>query len=335
MDLSVTWLGSKLAHPLIPGASPLADDLDAVRRLQDAGAPALVLRSLFEEQIAREQLGAAVHAWGLPEQSEAGTWLPEAASFSFGPDEYLEHLRRVREATGLPVIASINGSTRGGWIRYARWMQEAGANALELNIFDVPANPREDGATVERRLLEVVREVRATVSLPLAVKLSAGFTSPAHVVSQLQDAGADGVVLFNRGHEPVLDIEELEVGHAPSLSTSADLPLRLRWLAIIRPGVRIPLACSGGVHEPADALRALMAGATAVQLVSCLLQHGPRHLAGLVVAMQAWLDERGYTSMEQVIGSLDRARCPNPAQYERANYMSQLQAWHVTDEWGR
>lgn len=335
MDLSVTYLGLQLAHPLMPGASPMADDFDAVRRLQDAGASAIVLRSLFEEQIVREQLGAARHAWGQGEQAEATSWLPDSDVFALGPDEYLEHIRRVRAATSLPVIASLNGSTRGGWTRYATLMQQAGAAALELNLFEVPTDPGEDAAAVERRLLDVVREVRAGVSLPLAVKLSRGFTAPAHFARQLELAGADGLVLFNRGYEPELDIETLEVRRTPRLSTPADLPMRLRWLAIVSPATRMSLACSGGVHEPVDALQALMAGASAVQLVSCLLQRGPQHLALLLAAVREWLEEREYASMAQVVGSLNLARCPDPSAYERANYMAQLHAWHMPAGWGR
>jgi dihydroorotate dehydrogenase (fumarate) len=335
MDLSVTYLGLKLAHPLMPGASPMADDLDAVRRLEDAGAAAIVLRSLFEEQIVREQLGAARHAWGLPESHEASSWLPDSDVFALGPDEYLEHLRRVRGAVGVPVIASLNGSTRGGWTRYAALMQQAGASALELNLFEVPTDPQEDAAAVERRLLEVVSDVREAVDLPLAVKISRGFTAPAHFVRQLERAGADGAVLFNRGYEPDLDVETLEVRRTPRPSSSADLPMRLRWLAIVSPATRLSLACSGGVHEAGDVLRALMAGASAVQLVSSLMQRGPQHLAQVLHLLQAWLDEREYASMDQVVGCLNLARCPDPGQYERANYMAQLQAWHVPTGWGR
>lgn len=335
MDLSVNYLGLRLPHPLMPGASPMSDDLEAVRRLQDAGAAAIVLRSLFEEQIAREQLGADRHAWGHSENAEAASWLPDSNVFSLGPDEYLEHIRRVHDATELPVIASLNGSTRGGWTRYALWMQEAGAAALELNLFDVPTNPREDAAAVERRLLDVVREVRATVKLPLAVKLSPGFTSPAHLVRQLQDAGTDGVVLFNRGFEPELDIETLEVRRAPRLSSPSDLALRLRWLAIVSPTTRLSLACSGGVHGPDDVVRALMAGADVVQVVSCLLERGPRYLKVLLDGLRLWLAAHEYATMDQVIGSLDLARCPDPSQYERANYMAQLHAWHMPEGWGR
>jgi len=331
MDLSVTWLGLRLPHPLLPGASPLADDLDSVRRLQDAGAPAIVLRSLFEEQLAREQLGALRHAWGQAANAEASSWLPEAERFAFTPEEYLEHVARVRDATGLPVIASLNGTTRGGWTRHAALLQQAGAAALELNLFEVPTDPREDAASIEARLLDVVHDVRGTVSMPLAVKLSPGFTAPANFVARLEQAGADGVVLFNRGFEPELDVEALDVRRAPPLSTPAELAQRLRWLAIVSATTRVPLACSGGVHAPLDALRALMAGATVVQVVSCLLQHGPGHLRVLLDGLRFWVEDHEYTTMEQVVGSLNLARCPDPREYERANYMAQLHAWHASD----
>jgi len=335
MDLSLNYLGLRLAHPLMPGASPMADDLDSVRRLEDAGAAAIVLRSLFEEQIVRDQLGAARHAWGQGEQSEATSFLPDSDVFARGPDEYLEHLQRVRAAVAVPVIASLNGSTRGGWTRHARLMQQAGAAALELNLFEVPTDPDEDAAAVERRLLDVVREVRAAVDLPLAVKLARGFTAPANFVRQLEGAGANGAILFNRGYEPDLDLESLEVRRQPRPSTPADLPQRLRWLAIISPVTRLSLACSGGVHEARDAVKALMAGARAVQVVSVLLQRGPRHLTRLREELEICLDTLGYESMEQVVGCLNLLRCPDPRNYERANYVAQLHAWHVTEDWGK
>jgi dihydroorotate dehydrogenase (fumarate) len=333
MDLRTTYLGLDLAHPLMPGASPMADDLDAVRRLEDAGAAAIVMRSLFEEQITGEQLGAARHLYGHSEASEAASWFPDTDVFALGPDAYLEQLRRIRKAVAVPVIASLNGTTAGGWTSYARLMAEAGAAALELNLYDIPTDPDEDAACVERRLLELVAEVRAAVRIPLAVKLSPSFTALPHFVTRLERAGADGVVLFNRYYQPDIDLESLELTRSLQLSDSSELPLRLRWLAIVSPVTRLSLAASGGVHTAPDALKALMAGAHAVQLVSALLRHGPDHLTALLVLLRRWLEEHEYSSMHQLVGSMNLARCPDAAHYERGNYMALLNSWHVSPLW--
>ncbi len=333
MDLRTTYLGLDLAHPLMPGASPMADDLDAVRRLEDAGASAIVMRSLFEEQITGEQLGAARYLYGHAESSEATSWFPETDVFALGPDTYLEHVRRLRAAVAVPVIASLNGTTAGGWTAYARLMAEAGASALELNLYDVPTDPDEDATAVERRLLELVAEVRASVQLPLAVKLSPSFTALPHFVSRLQRAGADGVLLFNRYYQPDIDLENLELQRTLHLSDSSELPLRLRWLAIVSPTTSLSLGCSGGVHTAADAIKALMAGAHAVQLVSALLRHGPGHLTTVLDGLRTWLEEHEYESMQQLVGSMNLARCPDASHYERGNYMALLNSWHVSPEW--
>ena len=333
MDLRTRYLGLDLAHPLMPGASPMADDLDAVRRLEDAGASAIVMRSLFEEQITGEQLGAARHVYGHGESSEATSWFPDTDVFALGPDTYLEQLRRIRAAVAVPVIASLNGTTPGGWTRYAQLMADAGASALELNLYEVPTNPDEDAASVERRLLELVAQVRGTVALPLAVKLSPSFTALPHFVRALELNGVDGVVLFNRYYQPDIEVEGLELRRLLHLSDPSELPLRLRWLAIVSPFTGLSLAASGGVHTAPDALKALMAGAHAVQMVAALLQRGPQHLAEVLAGLSAWLEEHEYRSMPELVGSMNLARCPDPSHYERGNYMALLNAWHVVPEW--
>ena len=335
IDLRTRYLGLDLAHPLMPGASPMADDLDAVRRLEDAGAAAIVLRSLFEEQITRDQLGAARWMYGQAPQSEAQSWFPETDVFALGPEEYLEHLRRVRAAVSVPVIASLNGTTPGGWTRHALPLQQAGASALELNLYEVPTDDAEDAATVEGRLLDVVREVRATVTIPLAVKLSPSFTALPHFVRRLEQAGVNGVILFNRYYQPDIDVETLEVIRSLRLSNPSGLPQRLRWLAVISPITRMSLAASGCIHSATDATKALMAGAHAVQMVSALLQRGPKHLERVLAELRAWLDEHEYESMEQLVGSMNMLRCPDPSNYERGNYMALLHTWRVTPDWGR
>jgi dihydroorotate dehydrogenase (fumarate) len=329
MDLSTTYLGLHLAHPLMPGASPMVDDLDTVKRLEDAGASAIVMRSLFEEQIIREQLGAAAHMRGYDYTSaEALSYVPPTWAFAMGPDAYLEQLRRIRAAVNVPVIASLNGATPGGWTGYARLMEQAGAHALELNLYVIPTDPDESGQAVEERLLAIVASVASAVTLPVAVKLSPFFSSLPHFVERLSHAGARGVVLFNRFYQPDLDIEDLDVVRTLHLSDSSELLLRLHWLALLSGRMPLSLAASGGVHTTLDALKAMMAGADAVQLVSSLLRHGPGHLREVLDGVERWLEEHEYTSLGQLTGSMSLVRCPEPSRYERANYMTLLQSFH-------
>jgi dihydroorotate dehydrogenase (fumarate) len=328
MDLTTTYLGLELPHPLMPGASPIATDLDLVKRYEDAGAAALVMHSLFEEQIVNEQLvthaAFEFHAESFP---EALSYLPEHPRFSLGPDSYLDHLRRIKETVDIPVIASLNGTTSGGWLRYAGLMEEAGADALELNVYFLGADPSESAELVENRMINMVREVRESVRIPLAVKLSHSFTSLAHTATRLSGTGADGLVLFNRFYQPDIDIESLEVVRSLRLSVSAELLFRLRWLAILSGRVTADLAVSGGVHTATDAIKAVMAGAHAVQMVSALLKNGPDHLPLVRGEMAAWLEEHEYDSLRQMQGSMSLERCPDPKAYERANYIQVLSGW--------
>ncbi|HET8647895.1 MAG TPA: dihydroorotate dehydrogenase-like protein, partial [Vicinamibacteria bacterium] len=279
MDLSTDYLGLTLPHPFMPGASPLADEVDTVRRLEDAGAAAITLRSLFEEQIAREQVSAFIHMDRHGESfAEALTYFPSPDRFVFGPEEYLYHLQRVKEAVGVPVIASLNGTTPGRWLDYPPLMQQMGADALELNLYHLALDGTVSGSEVERMALEVVREVKKSVRIPVAVKLSPFYSSLAHFATELEQAGADGLVLFNRFYQPDIDPEELELARTLQLSTSAELPLRLRWLGVLAGRGRCSLAVSGGVHTVLDAVKSVMAGAHAVQVVSALLQRGPSYL---------------------------------------------------------
>jgi dihydroorotate dehydrogenase (fumarate) len=327
LDLRSTCLGLPLAHPLVAGAGPLTSSLGSLRALEDAGAAAVVLRSLFEEQITGQQLGAARHLYGQVEQAEAQSWFPDTDVFALGPDEYLELVRGARAALAVPVIASLNGTTTGGWVKYARLMEEAGASALELNLYDVPTDPAADALAVEARQLELVRAVRAAIRVPLAVKLSPFYSSLPAFVRALEQAGANGVVLFNRFYQPDIDLEGLDLQRTLRLSDSSELPLRLRWLAVLSPWTRLSLAASGGVHGGRDALKVLMAGAHSVQLVSALLQHGPRRLRLVLSEMRAWLEEHEYESVTTLRGSMNLARCPDPAHYERGNYMALLNSW--------
>jgi dihydroorotate dehydrogenase (fumarate) len=332
MDLSTRYLGLKLSHPLMPGASPMVDDLDTVKRLEDAGASAIVMHSLFEEQIRREQMSAFVHTESHEQSfAEALSYFPASDAFALGPHEYLEQLRRIKAAVSVPVIASLNGYTLGGWLNYARLMQDAGADALELNVYQLATDPDESGHAVEERTIEMVRAVRGAVRVPLAVKLSPFYTALGDFARRLDEAGADGLVLFNRFYQPDIDIEELQARRALHLSHSSELPLRLRWLAILSGRVRASLAVSGGVHTVVDVIQSIMSGAHAVQVVSALLQRGPAYLAQLRQELTEWLEEHEYDSLQQMQGSMNLESCPDPRIYERANYMLMLQGWRAGD----
>jgi len=327
MNLATTYLGFALPHPLMPGASPMVDDLDMVRRLEDAGASAIVMHSLFEEQISAEEHAARHRGSHADSFGEPLSYLPARPVFALGPDRYLEQLRRIREAVAVPVIASLNGVTMSGWLDYAVLLEEAGASALELNIYRVPTDPAEDGAAVEARVLDVFRAVRAAVRLPLAVKLSPFYSALAHLARALDALGADGLILFNRFYQPDIDPEALDVVPALQLSDPAELRLRLRWLAILHGRVRATLAASGGVHTGLDALKAVLAGAHAVQMVSALLRHGPERLTLVRDSLTRWLEEHEYDSLAQAQGSLSLLRCPDPTAFERANYLRVLHSW--------
>jgi dihydroorotate dehydrogenase (fumarate) len=327
VDLSTHYLTFKLPHPILPGASPLVEDLDTVRRLEDAGAAAIVMHSLFEEQITREEIGNIYNLQQAASFAEAPAYFPRAEEFAFGPEPYLNQIRRIKDAVRVPVIASLNGHTPHGWLKYARLMEEAGADALELNLYFLAADPWDSGAHVEGRILEIVRTVREATALPLAVKLSPFFSSLAHFAKSLDSAGANGLVLFNRFYQPDIDVEELEVTPTLRLSDPSELNLRLRWIALLAGKVHASLAVTGGVHTPEDVLKAIMVGADAVQTVSALLLRGPGYLRVLVDGLRAWLEEHEYASLSQAKGSMSLQRCPDPAAFERANYTRILQSW--------
>jgi dihydroorotate dehydrogenase (fumarate) len=328
MDLSTTYMGLKLPHPIIPGASPLMHDLDTVRRLEDAGAAALVLHSLFEEQITREQISTFLHSQAHGESfAEALSYFPPPDQFPLGPEEYLEHIGRVKTAVAVPVIASLNGTTKGGWLEYAQVMEQAGADALELNLYMLPLDSEASAQDIEEGELELVRDVKRHLRIPVAVKLSPFYTSFAHMATRLVKAGADALVMFNRFYQPDIDPEGLQVSRALHLSDSNELPLRLRWIAFLSRRVPASLAVTGGVHTPLDAVKAVMAGADAVQMVSALLQNGPEHVRVVRDGLEAWMVEHEYESLAQMHGSMDLQSCPDPHAYERANYMLMLQSW--------
>jgi len=330
MDLSTTYLGLKLPHPVMPGASPMVDHLDLVKRLEDAGAAAITMHSLFEEQITREQQGMVYHMELLDHgNAEALSYFPQAGEFRLGPYQYLEQVRLVKQTVALPVIASLNGTTSEGWLEYAKLIEQAGANALELNVYHVAADPGESGDAVEQRVIDIVREVKASVTVPVAVKLSPFYSSVAHLAARLDAAGVDGLVLFNRFYQPDIDLQDLAITSQLSLSRSQDLLLRLRWIAILYGRLKATMAVTGGVHTAADALKSVMAGASAVQTVSSLLLNGPEHIKVIVDGMRAWLEEHEYESLAQAKGSMSLERSPSPAAFERANYMKVLAAYQM------
>ncbi len=330
MDLTTTWLGLKLPHPFMPGASPMVDDLDVVRRLEDAGASAIVMHSLFEEQITREQIGTIeameIHAGAF---AEALSYFPEPEDFRLGPETYLEQIRRIKLAVKLPVIASLNGITLGGWLEYAQKIEQAGADALELNVYYLAAKSWEAGSLVERRILEMVHAVKTGVKIPVAVKLSPFFSSLGHFASELDRLKVDGLVLFNRFYQPDLNPEEMEVVPSLVLSDSSELLLRLRWLAILAGRVKAGLAASGGVHTGLDAVKAVMTGADAVQMVSAILRRGPKQLAAVRQEFTNWMEQHEYESLAQMKGSMSLLKSPDPASFERANYMRILQSFRM------
>ena len=324
MDLSTTYLGLRLPHPLIAGAGPLGDELDTVKALEDAGIALLVLRSLYEEEITQEQMDAFYSAEGHADSfAEAGSYAPDPVS-ALGPDEYLEHLRLIKSAVDIPIMASLNGVTPGGWISYARLLEEAGADGLELHIYHAASDMTSSAADVERHTIELVRQVKSTVRIPVAVKLAPLLTAFAHFAKQLDAAGADGLVLFTRFHRIDIDVEELEVVRTMPLSDSSELPLRQRGAAALAGRIKASIGITGGVHTGLDVIKATMAGAHATQLVSALLRHGPDRVRIVRREIESWMEEHEWTSLGDMRGNMSLERIPDPAAYERANFRMAL-----------
>ena len=325
MNLTTTYKGIPLRNPLVVGASPLTDNIDTIRELEDAGAAALVLPSLYEEQITGEQLSdffsSETHDDSFP---EASSFLPDALSAP-GPDEYLEHLRRVKQAVAVPVIASLNGSTPGGWVSHARLMEQAGADALELHLFHAASDPETNSAEVERGMLEIVAHVKKELHIPVAVKLAPLFTAFANFALQVDKAGADGIVLFTRFHKVDFDVIELEVLRRVELSSPEELDLRLRGTAVLFGRVNASLAITGGVHSALDVIKSNMAGAHIVQMVSALMRYGPTHLRNVRTELEAWMVANEWDSLETMRGNMSFRRIPNPAVYERETFRRMFQ----------
>jgi dihydroorotate dehydrogenase (fumarate) len=328
VDLSTSYMGLRLKNPLAASASPLSNTLDGIRRLEDAGAAAVVMYSLFEEQIHFQSYYVDYHlSHGANSYAESQSYFPEMRDYNVGPDEYLRLIHEAKGACGIPVIGSLNGVTPGGWVEYARLIQEAGADALELNVYFIPANPFISGKAVEERYVEVLRDVKRSVSIPVAMKLSPYFSSVGDVARRLVDEGADALVLFNRFYQPDIDLENLEVTPRLALSQPHELRLPLCWTAILYGELLADFAITSGVHGHQDVLKSLMAGAKVAMMASELLQHGVGRVTEVLRAVVSWMEEHEYVSVNQMIGSMSRTNVADPSAFERANYMRVLASY--------
>jgi dihydroorotate dehydrogenase (fumarate) len=328
IDLTTTYLGLKLKNPIVPSSSPLMQKVDTVKRLEDAGAAAVVLHSLFEEQIIKESnLLDHYLNYGTESSWEAIKIFPEQKSYNIGADAYLEHIRKVKAAVKIPVIASLNGVSTGGWIKYAQKMAQAGADALELNMYYLAVDAAQSSGQVEQMYLELVRAVRASIKIPLAVKLGMDFTAFANFAQELDKAGANGLVLFNRFYQPDFDLENLEVVSTLDLSQSRELRTRLPWAAMLYGRINADLAITGGVHTGEDALKCMMAGAKVAMMTSALLEHGTGHVGAVLADLTAWMEKHDYESIKQMQGSMSQKSVAYPAAFERANYIKVLQSF--------
>jgi dihydroorotate dehydrogenase (fumarate) len=328
IDLTTRYLGMTLRTPLVASASPLSEDIDKIRRLEDAGAAAIVLYSLFEEQLRHEQKALEHYLTsGTDSYAEALSYFPETQDFVIGPEEYLEHIRRAKQAVGIPVIASLNGTSLGDWTHYARQMQQAGADAVELNVYYIPTDGSLTSERVEQTYLDVVASVKSCITIPLAVKIGPFFTNMASMAQRLCDVGADGLVLFNRFYQPDIDLDRLEVEPTVMLSTPFALRLPLRWIAILSGRIPADLAATSGVHQAEDVVKLLLVGANVTMMCSALLRFGIEHLRTVEVRLCGWLGEHEYESVQQLQGSMSQRHCADPAAFERANYMRALHSF--------
>jgi dihydroorotate dehydrogenase (fumarate) len=328
MDITTTYLGLKLKSPIVPSAGPLSQDISDIREMEDAGAGAVVLYSLFEEQIEHESLELDWHTSAHAESyAEATSYFPEPFEYKLGPEEYLNHIRKAKEAVNIPVIASLNGKSLGGWTDYAKKMEQAGADAVELNIYLLPTDINKPAGEIEKVYIDIVKSVKAAVKIPVAVKMHPFFSSTSSMAAQLNKAGADGLVLFNRFYQPDIDLEKLDVVPNVILSTPMAMRLPLRWIAILYGRVNADLAATSGIYTEEDVLKMVMAGAKVTNMLSALLKFGIGHIADVTTRMKAWMEEHEYESIEQMRGSMSYMNVPDPAKFERANYMKVLHSY--------
>jgi dihydroorotate dehydrogenase (fumarate) len=332
MDLTTSYLGMMLKNPLVASASPLSEEIADIKRLEDAGAAAVVLSSLFEEQLSHERMALFHHlSHGTDSFAEALTYFPEPPQYHLGPEGYLDHIRKAKQAVKIPIIASLNGSTSGGWTEFAKLMQEAGADAIELNIYYVPTDLDVGGLTIEQDCLDILQAVKWSVTIPVAVKLSPYYSSFANMARRLDDAGADGLVLFNRFYQPDIDLKTLEVIPNVLLSQPQAMRLPLRWIAILYGRVHASLAATSGIHTADDVLKMLMAGASVTMMCSVLLKRGIPYLTTVLDELHLWMEEHEYESVRQMQGSMSHLHTENPAAYERVQYMRALKSVPVPD----
>lgn len=325
VDLSTRYLGLELKNPLAVASCSLTESAESLRRLEEAGAAAVVLPSLFEEQIEFEEVELSnVQDRGTESFAEALSYFPEPQQYRTGCDRYLELIGQAKQSVSIPVIASLNGVSRGGWIRYAQLIQEAGADALELNVYLIAADLAVSGQQIESQYLELVSAVRESISIPLSVKIGPYFSSPAHMASQLSEAGADGLVLFNRFFQPDIDLDDVSVAPKLVLSSRHELLLALRWIAILKGRVKASLALTGGVHGAKGLLKGLLVGADVAMVASVLYRKGPDEIGKILADLRGWMEKRGYDSIEQLKGSMSQQNCDDPAAFERGNYMKAL-----------
>ena len=331
MNLSTTYLGLKLRSPLVPSAAqPLTENVDNIKRMEDAGAAAVVLHSLFEEQLSleRREIFESM-TQGTDSFAEALTYFPEPSEFHVGPEVYLQNIQKAKASVQIPIIASLNGSTAGGWVEYAQKIEKAGADAIELNIYWIPTDPSLTSIRIEDTYVDILRSVKEQVNIPVAVKLSPFFTNFANMARRLEAVGADGLTLFNRFYQPDMDLESLEVTPNILLSTPMAMRVPLRWIAILRDQVGLSLAATSGIHRATDAIKMLMAGADVTMMCSALLRHGVKHLTTVENEIRAWMEEHDYESIEQLKGSMSQKNCPDPAAFERAQYMRAVSSYRA------
>ncbi|HET7208000.1 MAG TPA: dihydroorotate dehydrogenase-like protein [Terriglobales bacterium] len=328
IDLHTTYLGLRLRTPLVSSASPISQEISSIRQLEDAGASAIVLSSLFEEQLRLESLELDQRlSAGTESFAEALSYFPQPSEFQLGPDEYLRHIEKAKDAVDIPIIASLNCSTPGGWIEYARRIEEAGADAVECNIYFIPTDLNLTGASVEETYIDILRAVKAAADIPVAVKLSPFFSNMANMAKRLDDNDADGLVLFNRFYQPDIDLENLEIKTNVLLSTPQALRLPLTWIGILYARVNASLAATGGIHSHEDVIKMLMAGADVTMLCSALLRNGIGHLKEVETGLIEWMETHEYESVRQMQGSMSQLRCPDPSAFERAQYMRAIKSY--------
>jgi dihydroorotate dehydrogenase (fumarate) len=328
MNLKTTYLGLELQNPIVPSAGPLSHSIDGIKQMEDAGAAAVVLFSLFEEQIEHEAFELHHHTTAHTESfAEATSYFPEPSEYKAGPEEYLELIRKAKSAVKIPIIASLNGKSIGGWTDYAKKMQEAGADALELNIYRMATELHTSGQAVEQSYLEIIRAVRSAVTIPIAVKLGPFFSSLAWMAQEIENAGANGLVLFNRFYQPDIDLENLEVVPNVLLSTPMAMRLPLRWIAVLYGRLQLDLAATSGIYTEKDVIKMVMAGANVTQMLSCLLKFGIGHISEVLTKLKYWMEVNEYESIEQMRGSMSYLNVADPSKFERANYMKVLNSY--------